>query len=463
MEWYLQGRSMTRNPKALCAALVAVTALSAAAEERFFDWTSLQFPREEYEARRQKMAQQLRLTGGGVYLTPSRPGLSDGSTFRQLDDFLYFTGLELPDAVFVLEAENGRALVFAPKRDARFESAARPNDFPGRPLAADPLLAKVAGLDEVRPLEDFAEVLRGFVAAGRPLRVLKEPKEQAALVAAFDPETALVSSLERLAPGARFASAHAAVARCRMLKSAAEVEVLRRAARLTARAIERAAGFVADGVDERKLEAEVEAACKRDGSQRPAFASIVKSGPNALFPWRILASHYDRRNRVMRSGEIVVFDVGCELDHYASDVGRTFPVWGRFNPDERRVLQMEVGVADAMIAAIRPGVTLGQVQAAGVARIPEAERPFMQAPLYFGHHVGLSTTDPSLDEAPLAPGMVLTVEPWYYNRARGLSAFTEDMVLVTATGAENLTASLPRTAEGLEAAVMAGRKAPRRK
>jgi Xaa-Pro aminopeptidase len=110
-----------------------------------------------------------------------------------------------------------------------------------------------------------------------------------------------------------------------------------------------------------------------------------------------------------------------------------------------------------MIAAVRPGATLAQVQAAGVARIPEAERPFMQAPLYFGHHLGLSVSDPSLDDAALEPGMVLTVEPWYYNRPRGLVAFTEDMVLVTATGAESLTAALARTPEGLEAAVMAGR------
>ena len=248
-----------------------------------------------------------------------------------------------------------------------------------------------------------------------------------------------------------------------MLKSAAEIEVLRRAARLTAKAMEHAAGFAIDGVDERKLEAEFEAAGKRDGAQRLAFASIVKSGPNALFPWRILASHYDRRNRVMRSGEVVVFDVGSELDHYASDAGRTFPVGGRFNPDQRRVLQMEVGVADAMIAAIRPGVTLGQAQAAGEARIPADARAFMQAQFYFGHHVGLSASDPSLDDALLEPGMVVTVEPWYHNHPRGLVAFTEDMVLVTATGAENLTASLPRTAEGLEAAVMAGRKARRRK
>jgi Xaa-Pro aminopeptidase len=190
-----------------------------------------------------------------------------------------------------------------------------------------------------------------------------------------------------------------------------------------------------------------------------AFASIVKSGPNAFQPWRLLAAHYDRRNRIMRNGEIVVFDVGCELDHYASDVGRTFAVWGRFHPEQRRVLELELAVADAMIGAIRPGTTLAEVQAAGVALIPAAERSHMQAPLYFGHHLGLSAADPQLDDARLEPGMVVTVEPWYYDRGRGLAAFTEDVILVTATGAENLTASLPRTVAGLEAAVAAS---PRR-
>jgi Xaa-Pro aminopeptidase len=283
------------------------------------------------------------------------------------------------------------------------------------------------------------------------------PEDEDALVASFDPEAEMARGLRRLWPGARFASARAEVARVRMVKSAAEVLVLRRATGITVKALAAAARNVADGVDERKLEADFEATCKREGAQRVAFDSMVKSGPNALFPWRILAAHYDRRNRIMRSGEIVVFDVGCEADHYASDVGRTLPVWGRFNPDQRRVLAMEVAVADAMIAAIRPGATLAGVQAAGLARIPVEERAFMQAPLYFGHHLGLSTADPSLDEAPLEPGMVLTVEPWYYNRSRGLAAFTEDVLLVTATGAENLSAGLPRTPEALEALVQAGR------
>jgi Xaa-Pro aminopeptidase len=85
----------------------------------------------------------------------------------------------------------------------------------------------------------------------------------------------------------------------------------------------------------------------------------------------------------------------------------------------------------------------------------------MQVALYFGHHIGLAAADPQIDDARLEPGMVLTVEPWYYDRARGLAAFTEDMVLVTATGALNLTASLPRSAAALETAVKADSRRPR--
>jgi len=213
---------------------------------------------------------------------------------------------------------------------------------------------------------------------------------------------------------------------------------------------------VKDGVDERSLEAEFEAFCKRGGAQRLPFASIIKSGPNALWPWRILATHNDRRNRRMRDGELVIFDVGCELDGYVSDTGRTFPVSGRFTPEQRAILQMEVGVSDALIAALRPGVTLADAQREGARAIPESARPYMQTGLFFGHHLGLSSGDPFLDDAALAPGMVITVEPWYYDHDRGVSVFTEDVILITSDGRENLTGHVARSPEGLEA-LMRGR------
>jgi Xaa-Pro aminopeptidase len=111
---------------------------------------------------------------------------------------------------------------------------------------------------------------------------------------------------------------------------------------------------------------------------------------------------------------------------------------------------MVTAVSDAMIAAIRPGVTLADVQAAGDAKIPREHRKYMQTRHYFGHHIGLSVGDLSLDDAMLEPGMVFTVEPWYYNHDEQIAVFIEDDVLVTASGVENLTQELPRTPEALE-------------
>ena len=133
------------------------------------------------------------------------------------------------------------------------------------------------------------------------------------------------------------------------------------------------------------------------------------------------------------------------------DTGRTFPVSGTFTPAQRAILSMEVAVSDALIVALRPGVTLREAQLAGVAAIPAEARPYMQTGLFFGHHLGLSSGDPSLDDEPMAPGMIVTVEPWYYNHDREIAVFTEDVILITPSGRENLTGHVPRTPNGLEA------------
>lgn len=427
--------------------------------EQFFNWTHLQFSPSEYGRRREALAKALAAAGGGIFVAPSRAGLSDGTTFRQLDDFLYFTGLELPDSVLVVEGPTGRTTLFVPRRDARFDSPTRRNDFPGRPLADDPALAGAAGVEAARPIEELGPWLarKAQEPGGLTLRLnTGRPgagelgRSPSAPVLPPDPMRDFVRYLRETVPVARLASAFSEVARLRMIKSPEEIAVLRQAAGLTAQAIQQAARSVRAGTSERELEAEFERACKRGGAQRLAFSSIIKSGPNSLWPWRILGAQYDRRNRRLADGELVIFDVGCELDFYASDVGRTFPVTGRFSPEQRRVLAMEVAVADAIIAAVRPGVTVSDLAAVARERTPGDERPYMQAAGHFGHHIGLSAGDPSLDEVPLAPGMVLTVEPWYYNHDRGIAVFTEDVILVTERGAENLTASLPRSPAELE-------------
>jgi Xaa-Pro aminopeptidase len=445
-------------PAAIAFITVAAVPLGAQTpEQRYSDWARPPFTSLEYVARRAALLDRLAASGGGVMLVPSADGVTSGDTFRQLDDFAYLTGLELPRSLLALDADEGTATLFLPARDARFENPGRPNDFPGRPLGEDPEVALLAGLDRAEDIRQLDQRVRAWAARGR----LLVDAGHAGSIAAPHPEWSgtlgpietLLLRLRQEAPNARVGNAFEHVARLRMVKSPAEVDALRRAAEATAAGIRAGARATRPGLDEATLQGVFEASCRERGSAHIPFTPIIKSGPNSLWPWRILAAHADRRNRTLESGDVVIFDVGCEADGYVSDVGRTFPVGGRFSPAQREKLDMITGVSNAIVAAVRPGVTFADLTRVAYESIPDDEEPYMQTPSYFGHHIGLSSGDPALANEPLAPGMVFTVEPWYYNHELGVSVFVEDVVLVTERGAELLTAGLPRTPRELEAMI----------
>ncbi len=445
--------NLRRVSLALFAVAIAAPTLRAQRAERFTAWTQPVFPVAEYVARR--AAALSKLGENDVLLIPSGDGTSGGETFRQQDDFEYLVGLEVPRTILAIDGRTRRALLFTPNTDARFENAERPNDFPGRPLASDPALRALSGVDSV--LTDstlnaflFSATQRGarvLINAGRPgAAVLPTPSAFAMPSAG----AVLATELQHEHAELTLTNAYPLMASLRMIKSPREIATMREAARLTMVAIARGAARVTPGIDERTLTGAFSSDCMALGAQRDAFTPIIKSGDNSLWPWRILGAHYTRRNRALLAGELVIYDVGCEFNHYVSDVGRTFPVNESFTPRQRELVEMVRRISDAVIAAAKPGATLAELQRVADKTIPETAKPFMQAPLYFGHHIGLDTGDPSLADAPLAPGMIFTIEPWYYNHRDSVAVFIEDEILITPSGSENLTAGLPRDADGLE-------------
>ena len=446
-------RTLLRTLLLTCVAAAAFVLEAQPRPERFTAWTAPVFPVAEYRARRSALLE--RLQPDELLLVPSGEGTSGGETFRQLDDFEYLAGLEIPRSILAIDGRTRRALLFVPHMDPRFDNSGRPNDFPGRPLANDPALRALSGVDVVHPDSALDTYLRDAVTRGTRVlvnagRLLGTATPSLSRFGAPTPGEGLAAELQRSHPELALGNAYRQIAAVRMVKSAREISLMREAARVTMVAIARGAARVRPGVDERTLTGAFSADCMALGAHRDAFTPIIKSGENSLWPWRILGAHYDRRNRAMLDGELVIFDVGCEREHYVSDVGRTFPVGARFEPRQRALVEMIRGISDAVIAAARPGITLSELQRVATTAIPEAARPFMQAPLYFGHHLGLDTGDPSLADAVLAPGMIFTVEPWYYNHVEEVAAFLEDEILITAAGSENLTAALPRDADGLE-------------
>jgi Xaa-Pro aminopeptidase len=450
--------AVTAAAFALSLTLAAPSAAQTA-EQRYADWATPVFPFDEYEGRRDQMLQRLAAQAeggdGGILLIPSADGSTHGGTFRQLDDFSYFTGLELPGSMLVLDGYRGLSLLFLPPRDARFEDPGRRNDFPGRPLGDDPAVLEMAGVDGTFDVAELPGALAEWAAAGRTLLVnagrggeIATP--QAAYFGSLDATEMLILKLREDLPGADIGNAFPLIARTRMVKQPVEVASMRRAADATMAAIALTAAAIRPGVDERTLQGIFEAACRAHGAAAIPFTPIIKSGPNSLWPWRVLAAHYDRRNRVMEDGDLVILDVGCEVNGYISDVGRTFPVNARFTMGQADILGISTRAADAIIAAARPGVTLAELTAIAYEAIPDSQEKYMQTPSYFGHHIGLSSGDPALMDVPLEPGMVFTVEPWYYNHDRDIAVFVEDVILITEDGAGVLTRSLPRSPQALE-------------
>ena len=427
--------------------------LHAQRAERLTEWTHPVFPVAEYIARR--AAALATLGSDEVLLVPGREGTSTGETFRQTDDFEYLAGLEIPRSLLVIDGRTKKSWLVVPANDPSFSNIGRPNDFPGRPLASDPSLRALSGVDSVLTDDALPRLVTAIVTRGQHLRINAGHASDAAAApapfATLSQGELLAAHIRREFPAATIDNAYAQFAALRMVKSPREIALLRESARVTSVAIARGAARVTAGVDERALTGAFTSDCMALGAQRVAFTPIIKSGRNSLWPWRILGAQYDRRNRAMERGELVIFDVGCERDHYVSDVGRTFPVGERFTPRQRELVQMVRRISDAVIAAARPGTTLAALQAVAQGSIPVEARPYMQAPLYFGHHIGLDSGDPSVATATLVPGMVFTIEPWYYNHVDDVAVFLEDEILITTNGSENLTAALPRDADGLEA------------
>ncbi len=439
----------------LVALFLALPLFSQTPKQSYFEWTEMPFSKEELAQRRNNLIDVLQEEKqSGLILIPARDGFSYGETFRQLDNFYYFTGLELPNSLLVIDLESKNSVIYTPKEDRRFSSASRPNDFPGRPLLEDDEITNQSGLS-LMDITDFP-ILMDEHSAKETTILLDNGRIGDFTFATEDyiyspsPTQILGRTLQNKHRGLTFENSYSAIAKVRMVKSTAEIELLRKATEINVQGIITAAKTIKPGVDERYLEGILEGDYKVNGAHRLAFGSIIKSGPNSLWPWRILATHYNRRNRKMIDGDLVIFDVGCEYKNYVSDVGRTFPVSGRFSAKQKEILTMEISIADSIIDFIKPGIRFQDIRELTDRIIPQDAKKYMQVGLFFGHHLGLSTGDPNLSGAVLQPGMIFTVEPWYYNHDEEISVFTEDVILVTKDGCEVLSKGLPRTPSDLE-------------
>jgi Xaa-Pro aminopeptidase len=223
----------------------------------------------------------------------------------------------------------------------------------------------------------------------------------------------------------------------RAVKDEAELQSLRRAAEITSQAFADIRPIIRRGVSEAEVERGILRSFRRHGATGVAFNAVVGSGANAVLP------HYMKNDAPMTEG-LVVIDIGCSFDSYASDMTRTFSVDGDYTDAQRHLIETVIAAGDAARAALGPGVTMKDVDRAARGVIEEAGfGPYFLHSI--GHHVGLSVHDPG--RSPLREGMVLTIEPGIYISKGAdtdpaywsLGVRIEDTYIVTEDGWEEIT------------------------
>jgi Xaa-Pro aminopeptidase len=392
--------------------------------------------------------------------------------FRQDSDFHYLTGFDHPNAAALLRKDGGPpfALFVEPRdRDAETWTGYRPG-----------LEGAVAdyGADEAHPIGELCERLPSlFERARRVYHVLGRDARVDARLAEIV-ETARVRSRAHAPPPEAVFDPRALLHEMRLWKEPGEVALMRRAAEISREAHAAAARLAREGAYEYELEAAIDYTFRRRGAWGPAYDSIVGGGANAT------VLHYVANDEPLRDGTLVLVDAGCELEGYASDVTRTYPVGGRFSGAGRAVYEVVLAANEAALACARPGATLEDVHDAALRRlvegmvelgllagaVDELVRSGAYRPYYMhrtSHWLGLDVHDVGayqVDGKPrrLAPGIAFTVEPGLYVPAgdpkapaalRGIGVRIEDDVVVTDGGHENLTAAIPKRPDDIEALV----------
>ncbi|MCG8516860.1 MAG: Xaa-Pro aminopeptidase [Pseudomonadales bacterium] len=434
-------------------------------------------PVNEFAERRQRLME--RMAPDSIAILPAAPERVRNRDvlhpFRQDSDFQYLTGFGEPDAVLVLipGRDHGESVLFCKERNPEKEL------WDGFLVGPDGAIEHY-GLDDAFPISDIDDILPGMIE-GRSRVYYPLGKDHTFDTQVIDWVKMIRSKVRSGAqPPGEFVSLEHHLHDLRLYKSANEIKVMARAGEISAEAHCRAMRRARAGLHEYHLEAELLHTFMEHGARSTAYPSIVGSGTNACI------LHYIENRAPLADGDLVLIDAGCELECYASDITRTFPVSGRFSDEQRALYEVVLAAQYAAIEAVRPGnhwnhaheaalevlcqglIDLGLLDCSlSDALEQERFKPFFMHRT--GHWLGLDVHDVGdykVGDAwrVLEPGMVLTVEPGLYvapdntdvePRWRGIGIRIEDDVVVTREGCRVLTDAVPKTVAEIEA-LMAG-------
>lgn len=447
-----------------CAALAVVLAPSLRADVALF---TTAFTPAEFSARRAKVMTAI---GDGVAVISGATETSTYTKFRQGAQFFYLSGVEVPRSILVIDGKTKTSTLFLPAHDA-LERGEGPR------LGPDADAKRITGFDIVADRATFGDVVKAL--AGRTLYMpLREESlgagttdrikshETATKADPWDQraskEIVFRDKVAAAAGNATVKDLDPILDAMRMIKSPAEIAALREGTRIASLGIIEAMKAAKPGVHEYELEAAADYIFKRNNAQGIAYFALVATGTNAFW------SHYHQAQDTLKAGDLVLMDYAPDYKYYNTDVTRMFPANGTFTPRQRELYGIYLALYKALLSSIRPGpASVGLADAYAKmqaimtsfrftdAAIKAAAQRFVdgyaRARNSYGHMIGMDVHDVSVGfDGNYVPGMTFTIEPALTIPEERIYIRLEDPVVITATGFEHLTKTLPMEIADIE-------------
>jgi Xaa-Pro aminopeptidase len=461
---------------------VRASAVSSAAD--FYDQPGVRLlnqPLTEYRARRQKLMSEIK---DGVVVILGNVDESDETEvrYRQNNWMAYLTGVRTPGAALLLVPQGlpslggAREVVFIPPRDLEAER------WTGVQLAPGEETARAFGVERVLPTRLGVERIDEGTADDELWQKLKEAANLPAFKSADGKvgmklytiaprkvgngnvrEFLFAERARKELPGVEIVSPLTTIAEMRKIKSPAEIALLQKAIDMTGEAQRDIARAFKPGIFEYEIQAILEAAFARNGSERPGFPSIVGSGLYSTI------LHYSENHKKIEAGDLVVCDIGAEYSMYTADITRTFPASGKFTPRQREIYQLVLDAQTAAAAHWKPGMTMSNLHQFVVnffrkspLRAKDLDGREYGMEHFFihglGHYLGMDVHDVGDYRRPMQPGEVFTIEPGIYIQTEKLGVRIEDDYLITSENTvRKMSERIPSAPDEIERSMAGGR------
>lgn len=437
------------------------------------------FPPAEFAERRAHVYD--RIGENGVVVLQGEPTPRGYTRFRQSNEFYYLTGIEVAHALVIMDGARRTTSLYLPHRNEGRERGE------GHVLSAEdaPLVQELSGIDRVSATEQFTEDLGRLMRRSDlpTLYTLTQPAEGIAESRDLglrhvsdrlsDPwdgrpsrEAHFIGLINERFPSFGIVSINPILDELRTIKSPREMEMIRKATRLSGIGLMEAMRSVAPGQKEMELDAVAKYHYWRNGAQGDAYYSLVASAGNAFYP------HYNAGQRIMNDGDFLLMDYAPDVEYYMSDVTRMMPVNGTFSAWQRELYGFYLGAYRAILLRIRPGVTPKQImqeavvemrgllnnwtfskdiyRAAAVSFVESYEQRATRDGGSLGHGVGMATHDVGDYSGVLRAGMVFTIEPALRVPEEQIYIRLEDLIIIHEDRAEIVSDFVPLDIDAIE-------------